>query len=139
MANGNKRAALLPKRIGGVKVPKSVRKGRFGELLASHTGQTLLAEAVEAEAPKGRAAVVVADPGLRSFADQVAERLRREDDPQAATAALAFVFGEAARRFISALDEHQRKHAQTGEASAARAQKADGVRQKRNSPVAPSS
>lgn len=137
MANGKKRPALLPKRIGGVKVPKSVRKGRFGELLASHTGQTLLAEAVQAEGPEGRASVIMADPGLRSFAEHVADRLRREGDRDAA--ALAFAFGEAARTFINALDEHQRTHAGAGEAQAPRAQKANGSKQKRSSPAAPPS
>ncbi|THD75131.1 MAG: hypothetical protein E7812_17835 [Phenylobacterium sp.] len=39
--------SFLPKKIAGVKVPKSVRRGRFGELLASPTGQALIAEAVQ--------------------------------------------------------------------------------------------
>ena len=42
-----KTRSFLPKKIAGVKVPKSVRKGRFGELLASPTGQALIAEAVQ--------------------------------------------------------------------------------------------
>ena len=42
-----KARSFLPKKIAGVKVPKSVRKGRFGELLASPTGQALIAEAVQ--------------------------------------------------------------------------------------------
>src|SRR5688500_757547 len=47
MAKSKKKAkSFLPKKIGGVKVPKSVRRGRFGELLASRTGQALIAEAV---------------------------------------------------------------------------------------------
>lgn len=137
MANGKNRTALLPKRIGGVKVPKSVRKGRFGELLASHTGQTLLAEAVKAEGSEGRSSVIMADPGLRSFAEHVAERLHQEGDREAASAALAFAFGEAARTFINALDEHQRAHAQATKGSARSAQKADGSKQKRSSPPAP--
>ena len=36
----------LPKRIAGVKVPKSVRKGPLGELIASPEGPALIAEAV---------------------------------------------------------------------------------------------
>ena len=136
MANGKKRTALLPKEIGGVKVPKSVRKGRFGELLASHTGQALLAEAVQADGPQGRAAAVVADPGLRSFAEQVAGRLHRTGDRETAAAALAFAFGEAARTFLTALDEHQREHARAGEGRAVRAQKADGSRWARSAPAA---
>ena len=37
---------FLPKRIAGVKVPKSVRRGPLGELIASAEGPALLAEAV---------------------------------------------------------------------------------------------
>jgi hypothetical protein len=41
-----KKTSFLPKRIAGVKVPKSVRKGPLGELIASAEGPGLLAEAV---------------------------------------------------------------------------------------------
>jgi hypothetical protein len=37
---------VIPKRIAGVKVPKKVRKGPFGELLASRTGQAVIAQAI---------------------------------------------------------------------------------------------
>lgn len=135
MAKAQKTPALLPKRIGGVKVPKSVRKGRFGELLASQTGQTLLAEAVQGA--NGRSTVIMADPGLRSFAEHIAERLQQEGDREAATAALAFALGEAARTFINALDEHQRVHAQSLKAAAPPAQTTAGSKQKRSSSTAP--
>ena len=39
--------SFLPKKIAGVKVPKKARKGRFGELLASPSGQAAIAEAVQ--------------------------------------------------------------------------------------------
>lgn len=128
----NKRPALLPKRIADVKVPKAARRGRFGELLASQTGRALLAEAVQAEGAEPPA-VTIADPGLRSFAEHIAERLQPQADRKAATAALAFALGEAARVFITALDEHQRAQPQT---AAPRAQAADGSKQKRSSPAA---
>jgi len=41
-----KKTSYLPKKIAGVKVPKSVRKGPLGELIASPAGPALLAEAV---------------------------------------------------------------------------------------------
>lgn len=41
---------LLPKRIAGVKVPKKVRRGRFGQLLASPSGQKLILDALNAGA-----------------------------------------------------------------------------------------
>jgi hypothetical protein len=36
----------LPKRIAGVKIPKSIRKGPVGQFLSSSGGQVLLAEAL---------------------------------------------------------------------------------------------
>jgi hypothetical protein len=36
----------VPKRIGGVKIPKSIRKGPVGSFLNSSTGQLLVAEAI---------------------------------------------------------------------------------------------
>ena len=41
-----KSKSFLPKKIAGVKVPKAVRKGPLGELIASPEGPALLAEAV---------------------------------------------------------------------------------------------
>lgn len=41
-----KNQSFLPKKIAGVKVPKSVRKGPLGELIASPAGPALIAEAV---------------------------------------------------------------------------------------------
>jgi hypothetical protein len=36
----------IPKRIAGVKIPKSIRKGAVGQFLGSSAGQVLLAEAL---------------------------------------------------------------------------------------------
>jgi hypothetical protein len=130
-----KRPALLPKRIGGVKVPKAARRGRFGELLASQTGRSLLAEAVQAEGGEPLT-VTIADPGLRSFAEHIAERLQPGADRKAASAALAFAFGEAARVFITALDEHQRTQPPPTDGSAPSGQTPAGSKPKR-SPAAP--
>ena len=47
MAKSKKKSkSVIPKRIAGVKVPKKARKGRFGELLASRTGQAMIARAI---------------------------------------------------------------------------------------------
>ena len=106
----SKHKSLLPKRIAGVKVPKSVRKGRFGEFLASRTGQALLAEAIMAagavgvakqtkESAKGGplAAGVVAD-ALRKW--QTGDRRLGKDGGM-----LAYALGEAARSFVNALGQ----------------------------------
>lgn len=47
-----KNKSFLPKKIAGVKVPKSVRRGPLGELIASPTGPALIAEAVMAARAK---------------------------------------------------------------------------------------
>ena len=127
MAKKKRRKSLLPKRIAGVKVPKAVRKGRFGELLASQTGRALLAEAVLAAGAIGaakKAGDAVADkaaegPSVRSFATGLAERLQHGDGKEAG-AALAFALGEAARVFFNAIGEHRQ-----GAASAAAAEAPD--------------
>ena len=43
-----KKAAGLPKRLAGVKIPKRVRKGPVGEFIASPAGKLVVAEAVAA-------------------------------------------------------------------------------------------
>src|SRR5918995_513236 len=50
----------LPKRVAGVKIPKSVRKGPVGQFLNSGAGQILIAEALVAAA--GAFAVSRSDP-----------------------------------------------------------------------------
>jgi hypothetical protein len=51
-----KSRSFLPKRIAGVKVPKKARKGRFGELLVSPSGQAAIAEAARRYAVEQQAA-----------------------------------------------------------------------------------
>jgi hypothetical protein len=41
-----KKAKLLPKKIAGVKIPKTVRRGEFGKFLASPDGQKMVAQAL---------------------------------------------------------------------------------------------
>ena len=112
MAKKKKKSDLLPKRIAGVKVPKAVRKGRFGELLASPSGQKLILEAIMAGAAVVGAKKASKNPEVRSFAHDVAEKVRGDDghphkhrghDAAPATAVLAYALGEAARSFADAL------------------------------------
>jgi hypothetical protein len=53
----------LPKRVAGVKIPKSIRKGPVGQFLNSGAGQILIAEALVAAA--GALAVSSSDPNSR--------------------------------------------------------------------------
>lgn len=106
MAKRKKRKALLPKRIAGVKVPKSVRKGRLGELLASRTGQTLLAQAVVAAGAIG-ATKNAGDAAVDklSGAKDLGQRLKGGKDAAAAGGILAVALGEAARAFVRSLNQ----------------------------------
>jgi len=122
-----KRKSGLPKRIAGVKVPKSVRKGRFGRMLGSRTGQALLAEALlaagavgvakQAGAPSDDNATDNADRGPRLGGSVVADALRRwqgaggHGKHAAADATIAYALGEAARVFVRTINE-QRKAAE---------------------------
>lgn len=108
-----KKKAHLPKRIAGVKVPKSVRKGRLGELLASPTGQALIAEAVVAAGAMGAARKAKNSPKVRHFMHDAGERVHHAGDrlhhgdarqeAGAMGATLAYALGEAARSFADAL------------------------------------
>jgi hypothetical protein len=106
-----KRKNLLPKRIAGVKVPKAVRKGRFGELLASPAGQALLAEAVMAVGAVAGAKKVADDPDARDTLKATAGDVRDAaagagKTATAASGVLAYALGEAARSFAEALQNH---------------------------------
>jgi hypothetical protein len=94
----------LPKRIAGVKVPKSVRRGRLGALLASPLGQELLAGAVVAGSGVLAAHKAKHDPAARHLAAKVkhgADESAR--DAAEASSLLAHALGEAARSFAEAL------------------------------------
>lgn len=115
---------FLPKKIAGVKVPKSVRKGRFGELLASPAGQALLAEAVMAIGAIAGAKKVADDPNARDKLADVADSVRhagkhaKHKAPEL-SGAVAYALGEAARSFAEAL--HRHADGQDGEAPRAEA------------------
>jgi len=111
MAKKKQKKSLLPKRIAGVKVPKSVRKGRFAALLASPHGRKLVAEAVLAIGAVAGAKKAGDSTRIRGLAGYAADRLhdmgddvgRKGKDVGAAGGALAFALGEAARSFVDAL------------------------------------
>ncbi|HEX3700390.1 MAG TPA: hypothetical protein VHV27_06925 [Phenylobacterium sp.] len=103
-----KRKSLLPKRIAGVKVPKSVRKGRFGELLASPTGQAVIAEAILAIGAVAGAKKVADSPEARDKLSDMADGLKHAGKKAKRKAApidgaVAYALGEAARSFADAL------------------------------------
>jgi hypothetical protein len=103
---------FLPKKIAGVKVPKKVRKGQFGELLASPGGQKLIAQAIVAIGAVAGAKKVKDSPKARGAIADAADKLRDAGDGAghagtAASGALAYALGEAARSFTDALHRHE--------------------------------
>jgi hypothetical protein len=100
--------SLLPKRIAGVKVPRAVRKGRFGQLLASPAGQKLILEAIAAAGVIATAGRAKDSRKVRQFAHDAAGALRgvghgAQDGASTLNTGLALAFGEAARAFTEAL------------------------------------
>lgn len=116
----------LPKRVAGIRVPKTLRKSRLGAVLASPVGIKLLTDAVEAGV--GMALVKGAKKGspVRSFAEHpvtstrlagyaaadLATDVKRRLQGEAAdlkhgtadaSGALGHAFAEAARAFAAAL------------------------------------
>ena len=105
----------LPKRVAGVKIPKSVRKGPIGGFLNSSAGQLIMAQALVAAG--GAFAVKRSDPTsaigdvVRHPIDNLKHAARRSGeatlDAKGRTAAqgarLAFAFNEAVMAFRAAM------------------------------------
>lgn len=127
MTNKSKKC-LLPKRIAGVKVPKSVRKGRIGEAMASPTGQAVIAEVLMAAAQAAKASDAKGGAATNETLVEVADRLRENGAGKGgkaadeASGAIVFAMGEAARTFVDALNRRR-----VFEAEGAKAQSAEGV------------
>ncbi len=95
-----KSKTLLPKRIGKVKVGKSVRKGAIGDFLTSKAGQALIAEAVLAA---GALAVtkLSKNPKVRGAVDGAKTKGAKAGHD--AKEAISYALGEAVRTFSNAL------------------------------------
>ena len=100
---GKKSKALLPKRIGKVKVAKSVRKGALADVLTSKAGQALIAQAILA---LGAVATVKLKKSRKARSAVAAGKIKGEKvglDASAATATLTYALGEAVRSFSEAV------------------------------------
>jgi hypothetical protein len=105
---GKKAKRIIPKRIAGVRVPRAVRKGRFGDLLASKTGQALIAQAILGAGAVAAGMKVKDSPKVREMAQGAKDKIA--DVGQDATrgtaqttSTLAYALGEAAKTFAEAL------------------------------------
>lgn len=99
----------LPKRIAGIKIPKTIRKGPVGDFISSPAGQLVIAEALVAAAgvftvkkadENLDAAEVVKHPG--DSARRVMQSLTGSAPDQ--TQRLTFALKEAARAFKTAME-----------------------------------
>ena len=104
-----KSKSLLPKRIGKVKVGKSIRKGALGDLLASKAGQALIAEAIMAAGTLAAAGIAKASKDKKArkadaaTATALSKPARAAHDAGDAAATLTYALGEAVRSFSNAL------------------------------------
>ena len=130
-----KSKSLLPKRIAGVKVPKAVRRGRFGALLASPAGQLVIAEAIMAAGALAGAKKAGDTPKARDFlhdaAEHIRERGRGKVEMGPAGGAIGYALGEAVRSFADALrsgdpQSDTSRHDPEGRDSGGREAAADG-------------
>jgi len=110
-----KSKSLLPKRIGKVKVAKSVRKGALADLLSSKAGQALIAEAVLAVG--AMAGAQIAKKQLKKSSKvqgAVAAAKTKGREAGEATATLTYALGEAVRSFSEALHRSPADRAASG-------------------------
>ena len=99
----HKSKSLLPKRIGKVKVGKSVRKGALADVLTSKAGQALIAEAVLAVGAIAGAKLKKNPKVQGAVATARAKGAQAGHEAASATATLTYALGEAVRSFSEAL------------------------------------
>lgn len=95
-----KRKNAVPKRIAGMKVPKSLRKGRVGELLSSPVGQALIVETVARAGEHGSAVRKGAVRSKETISDL-------GENASESSAAVVYALRQAARAFVAAMQEQQ--------------------------------
>jgi hypothetical protein len=110
-----KSKALLPKRIGKIKVGKSVRKGALADVLASKAGQALIAQAVLAIGAVATAKLKENRRTQHAVPGGKAKGAEMGHDASAATATLTYALGEAVRSFSEALHRAPADRAQGGD------------------------
>jgi hypothetical protein len=102
MAKSSKKLKIkVPKRVAGVKIPKTVRKGPVMDFVNSTAGRVLIAQALTAAV--GVFAVKHSDSPtaerIKSGARSAEEKVKEN------TARLGYAFGEAVRAFREALGD----------------------------------
>ena len=112
----------IPKRVAGMKIPKSVRKGPVRDFLNSSAGQLLVAEALVAVSGVLIARRSDGDSRFAEFMQHPLESLRTQGSMRARqvratvsdeSRALSHAFSEALRAFRGAMDEAHESGRQT--------------------------
>lgn len=101
----------LPKRVAGVKIPKSVRKGPIAGFLNSSGGQLILAQTLVAAAGVFAASKTDPDSKTGEFVRHPVSRLKQVGRSAAGFTAdqrarLSFALQEAARAFKAAMERN---------------------------------
>jgi hypothetical protein len=110
----------LPKRIGGVRIPKRVRKGPLAALLASRHGQEILVGSLVALTGAAAGKKVADEHSPKKTGRKALSGLAGAG---AAGATLSFAFGEAARSFLDALQHGPDAQAWTPDSEAGASKK----------------
>lgn len=106
----NKKSAL-PKKIAGVKVPKTIRKGQVGAFLTSPAGQKLVAEAILALGAIAGARKAAKSETAKDLAGAAREKMSEAKEGAANMVSgeagpIAYAVGEAVRSFTEAVRRH---------------------------------
>jgi len=103
-----KRKNVVPKRIAGMKVPKSLRKGRVGELLSSPVGQALIIETVARAGEHLIGRQTRPGSAVRKGAVRSQEAISDlGENTSESSAAVVHALRQAARAFVAAMQEQQ--------------------------------
>jgi hypothetical protein len=102
----------LPKKIAGMKIPKSVRKGPVARFLYSPGGQVAIAEALviaagvfsARQSPDSAAGQLLRNPS-ESLKAAGRSTVRAKDSVSRGSKKLSYAFGEAIKSFRSALQD----------------------------------
>jgi hypothetical protein len=140
MAKKAKKRNRLPKRVAGVKVPKALRRGRLGRLLASPVGQAIIIESVVRTGEHMLSRNSASGSALRDVAGRsgaAASGLGHQAADQSSQ--VVYALRQAARSFIDAMQEdRQARLAELEPALGPRsARKDDGLEKKESKPERP--
>lgn len=139
MAKKAKKRNRLPKRIAGVKVPKALRRGQLGQLLASPVGQAILIESVVRMGEHMLSRESATGAALREAAGRPGAAAAGLGDQAAQQSSqVVYAMRRAARTFIDCMQEdRQARLAELEPATSRSANKDEGLEKKESKPERP--